>query len=1720
MPLGTIDLLTGSVHLEIPVASIPQRGDDPMILKLGFSTTYTSYIPGVGWRSSGGGGGFFGAARSGLLSSTTVTGPCPDSAYPNGSTYTTGNYVVTDSSGTQHAFPPQLFVYQIVCTDNSGNHDPNVGSPNSITASDTDGLGDELFVNNWTDSDIYDIDGYLVYSSHTLNYPEDTNGNYFSAVGPLVDMFGRMTITFPGNAYEFGCPPHNTVNIVASDGSTHTWTAYCQTYSLSETGYPPTSITAMSKIVLPDGSTYLFNYDSGTSGNHYGALTSITLPSGGQETFTYSCTTFLYGPPCDLTSATFEGGTWKFSWVRNSQGYYIGPTTVMSPPRYDVGLQQNISDKTVYTYTGIVGQPVISSVQSYSGASTLLKTVSWTYKTNLAPLYTFIDTITTTLNDTGQSKKLQFQYLAGLRNRPTHIQEWDWGASTPTRTKKYSYGAGNRLTTESVWPGDGTTGSPLTQMTYTYDEYNASYCKNGVSMLASITGAKGHDDTNFGVNYTTRFNVTSISRWVSGNTWLASHKCYDTLGNVTQEVDAAGSPTTYDYSENWADSSCITSGVITRAYPSTITDAIGNRSRTSAYTCTQLTHTTADENDIRAGRAGMAQTYDFLNRVLSITDQSGAVTNWSYTPTTSESVLTFNSGASSVDILTTTDGYGRTILSQIRKAPKSSTFDTIQTGYDSENRVSTVSMPCPVAAGSPCPPAPVTTTNYDALGRTVQTTDGGGGYTSNKHYGNTTATTVGPAPSGENLKQKQLQYDALGRLSSVCEITQGTTAWPGGPCGQTVAATGYLTTYSYDAADRLLSVIMNNQSSTKQSRSFGYDGIGRPITEKTPEAGTVNYTYDTDSTCGTSRGDLVKLVDAVGNVICHTFDVVHRLTATTYPSGPYEASTAAKYFVYDAATVDGVAMVNARARLAEANTVGNLVFNPDFVNSSGWILPGGWSISGGQEYATGSSEAFSYNASTASGQWRPIQPGQSVSLSAFIYRISGTGILDWSGAFADANHNVISTFGCAVGTSGSTGAGSWKILQGSVTAPSNTAFFYVYTEMHGCGDTDKTQTSGYFAHVWASIAGQPTTDEGFSYTARGELADSYQYVSYSLGTTQYPGYYHEGSTYWDNGLIKTFSATGFPTISYGPEGEGRVNTVSASAGWNPVTGTAYNPAGQATTVSFGYANNNTGGDYDTLTYDPNTVRLTQTQVKAAIQTYSGALTWNSNGSLQKQMISDPFASADSQTCTYTADDLARLSTANCGSVWSQTFSYDPFGNVTKSGTISWMPGYDSTTNHYTLGGTSYDANGNVLSDGTSTYMWDADSKLIPNTAARALTYDALGRLIYIWGDSQIAYGPTGQQLNLLNGGFAPGLIPLPGGARARYLGPYNASGLNSIDHVDWLGSTRLNIQDNSLPYTDVAFAPFGEDYIDQNLYRFLDFTGIESTTGSPDNFLFPFSARTYFPKTGRWLSPDPAGLAAVDPSSPQSWNRYAYVLNNPLSNIDPDGLDCVYLNDAGTGVQDVDHSSTQGECWGEGGNWAPGYVGGNNWVTTDPDADDVKIWSLTSQNQGFLQETKAGVLEGGARFSQDASFVEPIESSSSSLSSSGNLSKDARAVLGAAYVMASHDLDCAGFGFVAGDVGAALFKAGQPVAGIKRFRTPGTTVGPSRLSQALREALPQQMPFRVPTPVGGPGTGTPLRLAWTNKAGAAIGRYAPYAGAALTAYSAYKLNQCLSETPK
>ncbi len=85
------------------------------------------------------------------------------------------------------------------------------------------------------------------------------------------------------------------------------------------------------------------------------------------------------------------------------------------------------------------------------------------------------------------------------------------------------------------------------------------------------------------------------------------------------------------------------------------------------------------------------------------------------------------------------------------------------------------------------------------------------------------------------------------------------------------------------------------------------------------------------------------------------------------------------------------------------------------------------------------------------------------------------------------------------------------------------------------------------------------------------------------------------------------------------------------------------------------------------------------------------------------------------------------------------------------------------------------------------------------------------------------------------------------------------------------------------PIGAVAYAPFGESYNKLSAMR-VNFTDQFQDSQIPDTY--DFEARKLSDIEGRWLSPDPAGLAAVGLTNPQTWNRYAYVANNPLSFVD------------------------------------------------------------------------------------------------------------------------------------------------------------------------------------------------------------------------------------------
>jgi len=127
-------------------------------------------------------------------------------------------------------------------------------------------------------------------------------------------------------------------------------------------------------------------------------------------------------------------------------------------------------------------------------------------------------------------------------------------------------------------------------------------------------------------------------------------------------------------------------------------------------------------------------------------------------------------------------------------------------------------------------------------------------------------------------------------------------------------------------------------------------------------------------------------------------------------------------------------------------------------------------------------------------------------------------------------------------------------------------------------------------------------------------------------------------------------------------------------------------------------------------------------------------------------------------------------------------------------------------------------------------------------------------------------------------------------------------------------------------YSDTAYTPFGEPYATAGTAD-LNFTGMNSDTSGSS---YDFRYRQYGTQ-GRWPTPDPAGLAAVDFSDPQSWNRYAYVKNSPTNLVDPSGLDSIDpFKKVPPGPYRRGHRPSQtsrhGSCWAAGGG-----VCGSSW---------------------------------------------------------------------------------------------------------------------------------------------------------------------------------------------
>ena len=115
-------------------------------------------------------------------------------------------------------------------------------------------------------------------------------------------------------------------------------------------------------------------------------------------------------------------------------------------------------------------------------------------------------------------------------------------------------------------------------------------------------------------------------------------------------------------------------------------------------------------------------------------------------------------------------------------------------------------------------------------------------------------------------------------------------------------------------------------------------------------------------------------------------------------------------------------------------------------------------------------------------------------------------------------------------------------------------------------------------------------------------------------------------------------------------------------------------------------------------------------------------------------------------------------------------------------------------------------------------------------------------------------------------------------------------------HTDGLGSVVAATDQSGAVLWRKDYAPYGAQIDSTPDSESIAYTGKQhdDVTG-----LTYFGARYYDPEIGRFLSVDPVGFVE---SNPTSFNRYAYVNNNPYKYVDPDGE---FLNFAAKFVLDV-----------------------------------------------------------------------------------------------------------------------------------------------------------------------------------------------------------------------
>jgi RHS repeat-associated protein len=454
----------------------------------------------------------------------------------------------------------------------------------------------------------------------------------------------------------------------------------------------------------------------------------------------------------------------------------------------------------------------------------------------------------------------------------------------------------------------------------------------------------------------------------------------------------------------------------------------------------------------------------------------------------------------------------------------------------------------------------------------------------------------------------------------------------------------------------------------------------------------------------------------------------------------------------------------------------------------------------------------------------------------------------------------------------------------------------------------------YSQNAWGRLTAVQFKDENtggsfsymYSYNAAGRVTA--QHMDYDV-VSDNPLSFDAAYT-WDNeGRMTGINYGPQYTLQYDANGRlGGMQEVVNGYG-TPVASASYGVAGEMTGLSYGAYNPWTWSYSETRQYNS----LLQMTRMTGTGTPNGSppatvldMQYVYTGGANNGRIVQATDWVAGETVTYGYDALNRLQTAGAtNGTWGQAFTYDGFGNLTgKSVTQGSAPtlsvGYDPGTNRQY--GVNYDANGNA---GGGLTMYDVENRLIEVESGEQYVYDHAGKRVkkkYGTTEEYYFYGVGGQKLVTLACQIADdGSRGCPAGPKYNvYFGGKLIKSKGLMVMTDRLGSVRASVRPD-WTVEQMTYYPYGEEKTStaDGREKFGTYMRDNPATDYADQ-------RYYAVGMGRFNTADPS--SAGDPTEPATWNRYSYVVGDPVNFIDRNRL---FYSQAGGGDDGNDEDKDQ-----------------------------------------------------------------------------------------------------------------------------------------------------------------------------------------------------------------